>query len=105
VSARVETACEAAAAFAAHVRMGGGGAVLARPCPDATAIPAAEFDEWLRGAERDARAARASGPHATPFLLKRLAELSGGRTLGANRALIVANAALAAEVAVELAGA
>ncbi len=103
VSARVESPAEAAAAFAAHVRMGGGGAVLARPCPDAAAIPAAEFHEWLCEAERDAQDARVSGPRVTPFLLKRLAELSGGRTLVANRALIVANATLAAEVAVELA--
>lgn len=102
VSARVDSAGEAAAAFAAHVRMGGGGAVLARPCPNAAAIPAAEFHAWLSGAERDADAARVTGPRVTPFLLKRLAELSAGRTLVANRALIVANATLAAEVAVEL---
>ncbi|VTT98203.1 pseudouridine-5 -phosphate glycosidase : Pseudouridine-5'-phosphate glycosidase OS=Gluconacetobacter medellinensis (strain NBRC 3288 / BCRC 11682 / LMG 1693 / Kondo 51) GN=psuG PE=3 SV=1: Indigoidine_A [Gemmataceae bacterium] len=105
VPARVESPAEAAAAFAAHVRMGGGGAVLARPCPDAAAIPAAEFHEWLCEAEQDAQEARVSGPRVTPFLLKRLAELSGGRTLAANRALVVANATLAGEVAVELAGA
>ncbi len=103
VSARVETAREAAAVFAAHVQMGGSGAVLARSCPDAAAIPAAEFHQWLCVAEEDAQEARVSGPRITPFLLKRLAELSGGRTLIANRALIVANARLAAEVAVELA--
>jgi pseudouridine-5'-phosphate glycosidase len=40
-----------------------------------------------------------SGPRLTPFLLARLAELTGGKTLAANRALIVANARLAAEVA------
>jgi len=103
VSARVETAGEAAAVFAAHVRMGGSGAVLARSCPDEAAIPAAEFNEWLCTAEEDAQEARVSGPRITPYLLARLAELSGGRTLIANRALIVANARLAAEVAVELA--
>jgi pseudouridine-5'-phosphate glycosidase len=103
VSCRVEAATEAAAVFAAHVQMGGSGAVLARSCPDEAAIPAAEFHEWLRKAEEDAQEARVSGPRITPFLLKRLAELSGGRTLIANRALIVANARLAAEVAVELA--
>ena len=103
VSARVETAAEAAAVFAAHVRMGGGGAVLARPCPADVAIPAGEFDGWLKQAEGEAASAGVDGPRLTPFLLARLAELSGGRTLAANRALIAANARLAAEVAVALA--
>jgi pseudouridine-5'-phosphate glycosidase len=103
VSARVETAGEAAAAFTAHVRVGSGGAVLARPCPADVAIPPAEFDAWLAQAEREAGAAGVSGPRVTPFLLARLAELSGGRTLAANRALIAANARLAAEVAAALA--
>ena len=103
VSCRVESAAESAAVFAAHVRTGGAGAVLARPCPAEVAIPAAEFDEWLAKAEEAARVAGATGAKVTPFLLARLAELSGGRTLTANRALIVANARLAAEVAGELA--
>jgi pseudouridine-5'-phosphate glycosidase len=102
VSARVDTPAEAAALFAAHVRMGGCGVVLARPCPAEVAVPAAEFDAWRHDAERDAQAAGVTGPRVTPFLLARLAERSGGRTLTANRALIVANARLAAEVAVEL---
>ena len=104
VSCRVESAAEAAAVFAAHVRMGGGGAVLAQPCPAEVAIPASVFDTWLAMAEQDARATGVSGACLTPFLLARLAELSGGRTLAANRALIVANARLAAEVAGVLEG-
>jgi pseudouridine-5'-phosphate glycosidase len=103
VSCRVESAAEAAAVFAAHVRMGGGGAVLARPCPADVAVPADEFRGWLAAAEAAARAAGVTGAAVTPFLLARLAEQSGGRTLAANRALILANAALAAEVAVALA--
>ena len=102
VSCRVESAAEAAAVFGAHVRTGGAGAVLARPCPAEVAVPAAEFDAWLSVAEAEARALGVSGAKVTPFLLARLAELSGGRTLAANRALVVANARLAAEVAVAL---
>jgi pseudouridine-5'-phosphate glycosidase len=102
VSARVDSAGEAAALFAAHVRMGGGGAVLTQPCPAEVAVPAAEFDRWRADAERQAHAAGVTGAKVTPFLLARIAELSGGRTLAANRTLIVANAKLAAEVAVEL---
>lgn len=103
VAARFDAPADAAAAFDAHTRAGGGGAVLARPCPEGVAVPADEFDGWLAAAERAARAAGASGPRLTPFLLARLAELSGGRTLAANRELIVANARLAGAVAVALA--
>ncbi|MDY3556209.1 pseudouridine-5'-phosphate glycosidase [Gemmata sp. JC717] len=99
VSARVDSPGEAADLFAAHVRMGGAGAVLAQPCPADVAVPAEEFDRWLTEASREAGAAGVTGAKVTPFLLSRLAALSGGRTLAANQALIVANARLAAEVA------
>jgi len=102
VSARVETPEQAAAAFAAHVALGGAGVVLANPLPDADAIPQAEFDSWLAEAELDAACAHAGGAKLTPFLLARIAELSDGRTPVANTNLIVANARLAARVAVAL---
>jgi pseudouridine-5'-phosphate glycosidase len=98
VSVRVDTPAEAAAVFREHVNLGGGGAVLANPPP--LTVDPAEFAPALAVAEAEAR--RLSGPAVTPFLLKRLAELTGGRTLAANRALIVANARLAGEVAVAL---
>lgn len=99
VSARVDSPEEAASAFAAHVALGGGGMVLANPLPDTDAIPQGEFEAWQAVAEADAERAGVGGPKLTPFLLARLAELSGGRTLTANRKLIVDNAALAARVA------
>jgi pseudouridine-5'-phosphate glycosidase len=102
VSTRVDSPQAAATLFASHVRMGGCGAVLGQPCPTEVAVPEADFDRWLADAGNDALAAGVSGAKVTPFLLARLAELSGGRTLAANRALIVANARLAAEVAVEM---
>jgi pseudouridine-5'-phosphate glycosidase len=102
VSARVETAAQAAAVFDAHVRLGGGGAVLALACRSEVAVSPKEFDAALAWALADAHRAKAHGAQATPFVLRRLAELTGGRTLAANRAVIVANAALAAEVAVAL---
>jgi pseudouridylate synthase len=102
VSCRVESAAEAAAVFRAHVETGGAGAVLAQRCPPDVAVPADEFEGWLATAEAAARATGVTGARLTPFLLTRLAELSGGRTLAANRALVVANARLAAEVAAAL---
>jgi pseudouridine-5'-phosphate glycosidase len=104
ISARVESPGEAAAVFAAHVRMGGRGAVLAQPCPAEVAIPPDVFDAALARASDEARQTGVTGPAVTPFLLKRLAELTDGKTLVANRALIVANARLAAKTAVALVG-
>ncbi len=60
-----------------------------------------DFLTWLNRAERDAERLNIAGSAVTPFLLKRIAELSEGRTLKANRGLIVENARLAAEIAVE----
>lgn len=102
VSARVDTEAEAAAAFAAHVAFGGGGALLVNPLPEADAIPTGEFDAALKTAEADAERTGITGPRLTPFLLARLAELTDGKTLRANRTLIVNNARLAARVAVAL---
>jgi len=100
VSCRVDSPGEAAVAFAAHVRMGGRGAVLAQPCPAEVALGEAEFAEVWRFAEHDAQEAGVRGAALTPLLLARLAELTAGRTLSANRRLVVENARLAAEVAV-----
>jgi pseudouridine-5'-phosphate glycosidase len=101
--ARADTPAHAAALFSAHRKLGGGGVVLAQPLPDDQAIPGGEFATALGQAEAAARAEGVTGPALTPFLLGRLAEITGGRTLAANQALIVANARLAAQVARELA--
>jgi pseudouridine-5'-phosphate glycosidase len=102
VSCRVDTPADAAAAFAAHTRMGGGGAVLAQPVDEDVAVPPDVFDAAVTTAEAEAQAQGVRGSGVTPFLLARLADLTVGRTLAANQALIVANARLAAEVAGEL---
>ena len=100
VSARVETPEEAAAVFAAHLQLGGGGTVLAQPCPAELAVDAEAFNRALAEAEFDATAEGIGGADVTPFLLARIAELTNGKTLVANQALIVNNARLAAETAV-----
>ncbi|HEY2784130.1 MAG TPA: pseudouridine-5'-phosphate glycosidase [Fimbriiglobus sp.] len=102
VSARVESPEQATAVFAAHVRMGGRGVILAQPVEASLAIPAAEFESALAAAEVLAARDGITGPKLTPFLLGKLAELTNGKTLAANRALIVANAKLAAQVALRL---
>jgi pseudouridine-5'-phosphate glycosidase len=98
VSARVETPTDAGRLFAAHVRLGGGGAVLAQPVAEDVALTQREVEDAVAKAEREAISQGIRGGNLTPFLLSRLAELTGGRSLRANQALIVANGRLAAEV-------
>jgi pseudouridylate synthase len=100
VSARVESADEAARVALAHWSLGRGALVLARPPDQSLDDVAPLIDAALAEAER--RGIR--GPAVTPFVLERLHARSGGRTLGANRDLVVANAGLAGEVSVALAG-
>jgi len=95
VSARVEEPGEAAAIARSHWELGGAGLLLGNP-------PESGIDVEPLVAEALAQAAEqaVSGKALTPFVLARLHEQSGGRTLEVNRDLIVANAALAARVAV-----
>ena len=102
VPARVDDAGAAARLLTAHWDLGGAGVVLAQPVAADAALGEAEFAAALAEAERGAAAGGVRGPALTPYLLARLAEMTGGRTLIANRALVVANARLAARVAREL---
>jgi pseudouridylate synthase len=99
VSARVETADEAARIARAHWQLGGAALLLGRP-PDESL----EVDGLIEEAVAAARARGVEGQAVTPFVLSFLHERSEGRTLTVNRELIAANAALAAEVAVVEAG-
>src|SRR5205085_4950910 len=95
VSARVETPAEAAAIAHAHWKLGGGGLLLARP-PDESLD---DVEPLIEEALAETRRRGIEGAAVTPFVLGRLHERSGGRTLRANKELVVANAGLAAEVA------
>jgi pseudouridine-5'-phosphate glycosidase len=59
--------------------------------------------EALAAAEREAASAGVGGKELTPFLLRRMSELTSGRTLTANVALLKNNAAVAARLALALA--
>ena len=99
VAARVDSPSEAAVLLAAHWALDGAGVVLAQPLPEEEALHPGALAMHLEQAERQASEKAIRGPALTPFLLARLAELSNGATLRANRALVVANAHLAAQVA------
>jgi pseudouridine-5'-phosphate glycosidase len=94
-SARVESPGEAAAIARSHWELGGMGLLLARP-PDESLD---DVEPLVEEALDLARKRGIAGQEVTPFVLSFLHERSGGRTLAANRELVVANAGLAAEVA------
>jgi len=99
VSARVESAEEAARIARRHWELGGGGLVLARP-PDE---PLEDVEPLIDEALRAATAIGISGQAVTPYVLAHLHRESGGITEAANKALVAQNARLAGEVAVALA--
>lgn len=79
------------------------GISIANPIPAADEIPAAEISEFIEAALADLDAQGVTGQDVTPFLLKRVVEGTGGRSLVANLALVRNNAATAAQIAVEYA--
>ena len=95
VSARVESAAEAAQIARAHWSVGGAGVLLARPPTESLD----DVEPLIAAALEQAAAEDVTGFGLTPYVLSYLHEQSGGRTLEANRRLIADNASLAAEVA------
>ena len=76
-----------------------GGIVVANPIPQSAEILASEIAPTIEKAIAEAKAQNISGKNVTPFLLRRLAEITGGRSLTANIALVNSNAKLASEIA------
>ena len=100
----VADADEAAALATTHWSLGlDSGLVVAVPVPADAALPRAEADQAIAQAIADSEAAGIHGPAATPFVLARVAELTNGRSVAANLALIENNARVAAEIATALA--
>ena len=96
VSARVDSAQEAAAVARAHWDLGGAGILVGNP-------PAQSLDDvdgLIEQALAEAAREGVEGQGLTPYVLSWLHRESGGLTLEANRALVADNAGLAAEIAV-----
>ena len=95
----VEKPQEAAGIMAAHWALGGGGLLFANPIPEDAALRREDVEGWIGEALQEAEASGIAGKDVTPFLLARLHEVSDGRTLEANVALLENNARAAAEIA------
>ena len=80
-----------------------GGQLIANPIPQESEIAAEVLAPVIAQAQAEADAQGVSGKAVTPFLLKRIFELTEGRSLTANIALVRNNARLAAEIAKEMA--
>jgi len=97
VPARVESAEEAASVAQMHWQLKRrSGLLLAQAPPTSLDDVEPQIEQALAAAEEQG----VSGPAVTPFVLSYLHEHSGGRTREVNRELVLANAQLAAEVAV-----
>ena len=80
-----------------------GGQLIANPIPLASEISRAEITPIIEAALRDAKAQAITAKAVTPFLLQRIYELTQGRSLTANIALVLSNARLGAKIATEIA--
>jgi pseudouridine-5'-phosphate glycosidase len=100
---RMDTPAQIARAHVMRAEMGvPGGQLVANPIPVADEIPASVLAPMIEQALSEAEAKGIAGKDVTPFLLGRLFELTEGRSLTANIALVLNNARLAAQIAGEM---
>ena len=100
---RIDTAAEVAEFLQTQFSLGLGGVLIGNPIPEADAMEPAYISKMIEQALADAAASGISGKATTPYLLKRIFELTEGKSLVSNIALVKNNARVAAEIAVALA--
>ena len=104
---KLEHRCDGLHDLARMIRLqrdiGPGGLLIANPIPENHALEQAAIEERIAEAVAEAKAQGVGKKEATPFLLERVVELTEGKSLEANIALIRNNAMLAAQAAAELA--
>ncbi len=101
VDYQLDTPQALADAFKAQNKMGlKGGMLVTNPIPEAYSMDADVINAAIDRALRECNAQGIHGKETTPFLLARVAELTGGNSLASNIQLVFNNAALAAKTAV-----
>lgn len=104
VDVRCDSAAEVADIWRAKRALGlPGGLLVTVPIPAEDEIPAQEIEPAIAQAVAEAEQRGLRSAEVTPFLLSRIAELTGERSLRANIALLKNNAGAAAQIAVALA--
>jgi pseudouridine-5'-phosphate glycosidase len=102
VDFRVDTPAEITEFAKLHWDLGLSSAVLVTvPVPDEYAIPSEEMDKFIDQALSEMGKNHISGAASTPFLLAKVSELTGEKSLRSNVALLKNNARIAGEIAVE----
>ncbi|MBK8048933.1 MAG: pseudouridine-5'-phosphate glycosidase [Anaerolineales bacterium] len=103
VDVRCDTAAEVVKIWHAKQQLGlPGGLLVTVPIPVADELPADEIEPAIAQAVKEAAMRGLRSAEVTPFLLTRIADLTGERSLNANLALLKNNARVAAEIAVAL---
>ncbi|KAF2088652.1 hypothetical protein K490DRAFT_39161 [Saccharata proteae CBS 121410] len=92
----------AAMIYAQHAFPLASGLLLANPIPSSASIPKTEIDTIISEAVNEAESLGISGNRNTPYILKKILELTKGKSIVANRALIESNVKRATQVAKEL---
>jgi pseudouridine-5'-phosphate glycosidase len=101
VDHRMESVEEIALVMAVQRKLGmTNGVLIANPIPEADSLDAAAIEGRISEAVAQAERDGVSGKALTPYLLQRIFELTEGRSLEANIALVLNNASVAAELAV-----
>ena len=101
VDAVFDDPAQAAAILKARRELGlTGGILVSNPCPAEMALPNDYVEKAIEEAVQEAEEQKITGKSLTPFLLSRIAELTGGESLETNMALVKNNARLAARIAV-----
>ncbi|MCA0370412.1 MAG: pseudouridine-5'-phosphate glycosidase [Proteobacteria bacterium] len=95
-------ATEAACVLDTHLSLSLGGLLFSNPIPKQSALPKQDIEEAIEKALKNAHAQGITGKAVTPFLLKTMASLTQGKSLAANKALLVHNAHTAGEIAAAL---
>ncbi len=103
VEHRMENAEEIARMLEAKWELGlNGGVVIGNPVPEEYSMDKEAINATISSALEEATREGVSGKHITPFLLNKIKELTGGRSLEANIALVLNNARLGAELACQM---
>ncbi len=101
---RMDAPAAIAAAHLMRIRLGlPGGQLVANPIPPDAEIPRDEITPHIEAALAEAAAHGIAAKSVTPFLLQRIFELTAGRSLASNIALVLNNARLASAIATEIA--
>jgi pseudouridine-5'-phosphate glycosidase len=100
---RMNSTAQIAEAFRIRQELGlSGGQLIANPIPSSEEIPWPEISKVINQSISECQELKIKGKEVTPFLLNRIFEITNGKSLEANKALIINNARLAAKIAVNL---